>query len=525
VRAAPIRDAGGNITKWVGMNLDITARKQAEQRLRQSEERFSKAFSASPSGLVISRESDGMVREANQAILELLGLRSEDLIGKSSRELGWLDDPAREKALRLFHEQGRLRDYEMAVRTRSGALRTVLLSLEAIEAGGERSLLTIVRDITESRKMEEALREADRRKDEFLATLAHELRNPLAPICNAVQLMNLRGEPDPTLQAARAIIERQIRHMARLIDDLLDVSRISRGKIELRKERVALAAVFEQAIETSRPHLGHELMVSLPSEPIHLDADPVRLAEVFSNLLNNAAKYTEKGGRIRLTAERDRDSVVVKVSDTGIGIAAGHLSRIFEMFSQAAPALDRTHGGLGIGLAIARGLVEMHGGSIEAHSEGLDKGSEFVVRLPLPATTPAAPLTREHARDKRISARTILVVEDNRDAAQSLAMLLRLDGNQVELAEDGMEAVHKAEACRPEAILLDIGLPKMNGYDACREIRRKPWGKDIALIALTGWGQEEDRRKAMEAGFDAHLVKPVQYAAMMDVLDSLLKAG
>jgi signal transduction histidine kinase/ActR/RegA family two-component response regulator len=367
------------------------------------------------------------------------------------------------------------------------------------------------------------LREADRRKDEFLATLAHELRNPLAPIRHAVEILQLQGSPDPTVRAALDTIGGQVAHMVRLIDDLLDVSRITRGRLELRRQRVDLATVVAQALEASQPHVesaGHDLAVSLPPQSIHLDADPVRLAQVFMNLLHNACKYTEPGGRIRLTAERDGADVVVTVTDTGIGIPPNYLPRLFEMFSQAVPALERSQGGLGIGLALAKALLELHSGRIEAHSDGLGMGSAFVVRLPVLTETSSPPPPERQDGPQAVTPRRILVVDDNRISAQSFAMLLRLSGHEVEMAHDGLEAVQKAETYRPHVILLDIGLPKLNGYDACRAIRAQPWGQSIVLVAVTGWGQEDDRRQAQAAGFDGHVVKPVDRAALMKLLAS-----
>jgi signal transduction histidine kinase/ActR/RegA family two-component response regulator len=370
-------------------------------------------------------------------------------------------------------------------------------------------------------RLYEALREADRRKDSFLATLAHELRNPLAPIRNAVQILKQQAPPEPNLQAARDIIERQVRHMVRLIDDLLDTSRITQGKLELRRERIALATVIEQALETIRPHLGHELAVSLPEERIELDADPVRLAQVFSNLLNNACKYTEKGGRIRLGAERDGGEVVVTVKDSGIGISPDHLPRLFEMFAQLDYGRERARGGLGIGLWLCRWLVELHGGSIAARSEGQGKGSEFIVRLPIAA----GPGSRERRSAEAPAqaahmARRILVVDDVRDSAESLATLLRMDGHEVDTAYDGLQALEKARAMKPDLVLLDLGLPELDGYGVCRAIRATRWGASASIVAMTGWGQDEDRRKSGDAGFDAHLVKPVDHAALVQLLRS-----
>src|SRR5262245_8865145 len=384
-------------------------------------------------------------------------------------------------------------------------------------------------DVTEQKQVLEELREADRRKNQFLATLAHELRNPLAPIRNAAQILKVKGPAQPELTWGRDVIDRQVQVMARLLEDLLDVSRISRNKLDLRTCRVGLAAVVEAALETSRPAVeagGHDVTVSLPPEPIHLDADPVRLAQVFANLLNNAAKYTEAGGRISLTARRQGDEVIVAVRDSGIGIPAEILPRIFDIFSQATPALERAQGGLGIGLSLAKGLVELHRGSIEAHSDGPGRGSEFVVRLPVAAGVPA-PETAFPAGEEPLPPLTkcrILIVDDNRDSADSLSMLFQVMGNEVGTAYDGEQAVETAESMRPDVVLLDIGMPRLNGYDTCRRIRQKPWGQRMLLIALTGWGQEEDIRRTKDAGFDYHMVKPVDPAALSRLLANRSKA-
>jgi PAS domain S-box-containing protein len=387
-------------------------------------------------------------------------------------------------------------------------------------------MLGVSLDVTERKQAEEELRDADRKKDEFLATLAHELRNPLAPIRNAVQILNAKGSIHPDLRRARAVLDRQVQLMARLLEDLLDVSRISRNRLELRMERVELAAVLDGALETSRPVIeaaSHELTLTLPPEPIHLEADPVRLAQVFANLLNNAAKYTDEGGRIRLTAERQGSHAIVSVRDSGIGIAAEVLPDIFEIFSQAKLASARSQDGLGIGLSLVKGLVGLHGGSVEARSDGPGRGSEFVVRLPVAAEAPVHEPARPHADDRQSPATRwrILIVDDNQDSADSLAMLLQIMGNEVGTAYDGEQAVEAAEAIRPDVALLDIGMPKLNGYDTCRRMREQPWGKGMFLIALTGWGQAEDRRRADEAGFNLHMVKPVDPDVLMKLLASL----
>ena len=320
-------------------------------------------------------------------------------------------------------------------------------------------------------------------------------------------------------------MQRQVGHMVRLVDDLLDVSRISRGKIELRKEPVELASVVNHAVEAVRPlceSMDHELTVTLPPKPTYLNADPTRLAQVVGNLLNNACKFTEKGGRIRLTVERDGKQAVIRVQDTGIGIAAEQLPRIFEMFTQVDTSLERSRDGLGIGLTLVKNLVEMHDGTVEARSAGVGQGSEFVVRLPLLSEPlPALPQQPSGVKPVATVQRRILVVDDNRDAAESLAMLLKLSGHEVHTAHDGLEAVEAAAKFQPDVILLDIGLPRLNGYEAARRIREQQRDKGLMLVALTGWGQEEDRRRSEEAGFDAHLVKPVDLAALSKLLVEL----
>ncbi len=320
------------------------------------------------------------------------------------------------------------------------------------------------------------------------------------------------------------MMERQMRHMVRLVDDLLDVSRITRGKMELRKQRVDLAAVVGTAVETSRPLVeaaGHHLTVTLPPQPVFVDGDPVRLAQVFANLLNNAAKYTDRGGKIWLSAERQGSDAVVSVRDTGLGIPREMLGKVFELFTQVDRTLEKSQGGLGIGLTLVRRLAEMHGGSVEARSEGYGKGSEFAVRLP---ALLVAPSRAEGAAEERApsSRRRILVVDDNRDSAISLGMMLELMGNEVRTAHDGLEAVRAAEVFRPGVVLLDIGLPKLNGYEAARRIRDEAWGRDMVLIAVTGWGQEEDKRRSKEAGFNFHMVKPVEPADLEKLLAGLL---
>jgi signal transduction histidine kinase len=381
----------------------------------------------------------------------------------------------------------------------------------------------VVIDIDEQKRSEEALRTTDRRKDTFLAVLAHELRNPLAPMRNALELLK-RSESNPSInQRARATMERQLSHMVRLVDDLLDLSRINSDKLQLQKQPVVLSEVVSQAVETVRPLIAesrHELSIELPTEPLQLNADTVRLSQAFSNLLNNACKYTDPGGRISLTALRENGSVVVSIRDNGMGIPTDLSPKIFEMFTQADHTIERQHGGLGIGLALVKRLVEMHEGEVSAGANPAGQGSEFLVKLPLmiipeadesstsSSTTPAkgeAPLR-------------ILVVDDNRDSAETLSMLLELMGNEITVAYDGEEALARAKEMKPDVVLLDIGLPKMNGYEVARRIRQEPWGSNPILVAITGWGQTEDKDLSRESGFDHHLVKPVDHDQLLKLI-------
>jgi signal transduction histidine kinase/ActR/RegA family two-component response regulator len=386
-------------------------------------------------------------------------------------------------------------------------------------------LRTITHYVTvayERLRLIDQLRQADRRKDEFLAVLAHELRNPLAPVRNAVEVLRMRDVDDPGLRWARDLIDRQVQQLTRLVDDLLDVSRITRGKIKLQKEPVDLAAVVARAVEISRPLIDarrHELAVTLPPEPLRLEADPTRLAQVVANLLNNAAKYTEERGHIWLTVEREGGEAVVRVRDTGVGIPSDMLAQVFDLFTQVTHSLDRSQGGLGIGLTLARSLVEMHGGSVRAHSAGWGEGSEVVVRLPLLVELRSEPSgTGLDRRVVKPSAHRILVVDDNVDAADSLAVLLRLMGNDVRTAPDGPAALEVARAYRPDVVLLDLGLPRMSGYDVCRRLREGHFANGPLIVALTGYGQDEDRRRTREAGFDCHLVKPVDPDELWELL-------
>ncbi len=408
---------------------------------------------------------------------------------------------------------------------------TVLRDLD----GRARRMIGLSVDMTERRRLEEALTEraeklaaADQRKDEFLAMLAHELRNPLAPLSTALHLVRI----DPT-QRERFLdmADRQVKQLVHLVDDLLDVSRITHGKIALRKERVALADVVARAVETARPAIegrGQKLTVSLPAAPVHLDADPSRLAQVVGNLLGNASKYTQPGGSIWITAERLDEELVLRVRDTGVGLAPDLLPQVFDLFVQGDRSLDRARGGLGIGLTVVRRLVELHGGRVEARSAGLGHGSEFVIRLPVPQTPFATAATEPPpAASPGVPARAlrILVVDDNTDSAQGLASVLTLWGHEVRVAFDGLAALELAEAQVPDVILSDIGLPGMDGYALARRLREHPGFGGAVLIALSGYGRDDDRRRALDAGFDHHLVKPPDLAALGELLGRAMTVG
>jgi PAS domain S-box-containing protein len=392
--------------------------------------------------------------------------------------------------------------------------------------GDGRRVVGVSLDITTRMRAEERLKLADRHKTEFLATLAHELRNPLAPIQNSLNILHAANDATPSAYRLYEMMERQVGNLVRLVDDLLEVSRISTGKIELRKEIVDLTAVINSAVETSRPLIdasGHELYLSLPPEPLAVDADPMRISQVLANLLNNATKYTKPGGKIWLTANAAGDSVLVSVRDNGVGIPAQMLPEIFDMFTQIDRDRKQAQGGLGIGLALAKKLIEMHGGAIEARSNGPGEGSEFLIRLPLAhkdAQSHRIDSSHDHTR-MLPSVRRILVVDDNTDAATSLGLLLETMGNDVQVAQDGPSALRLLDAYRPQVVFLDLGMPGMSGYEVAKTMRDNPAFDDITLVALTGWGQDDDRRRTHQAGFDYHLVKPIGLAPVNEVLSKV----
>ncbi|MEP6703722.1 MAG: ATP-binding protein [Acidobacteriota bacterium] len=429
---------------------------------------------------------------------------------------------------RAFPSQAQQKGEELFVHKDGHFYDVAFAASPILDAAGEAAGTVIeVRDITERKKIEQALLDADRRKDEFIATLAHELRNPLAPISNLIALMKQTEYDADFIHDARDTIERQLSKMVRLVDDLLDVSRITRNTIELRREPLALSSAIADAYEMCRPtieQLGHKINIEIPDEAVYLHADAARLSQILGNLIHNACKFTPGGGQIDVTAEYENGDVVVKVKDNGVGIPQTQLSSVFEMFAQVKNPLGATFGGLGIGLGLAKRLVEMHGGSIEARSDGEWTGSEFVVRLPI---TDARPETRSTslADTPGPKGRRILVVDDNVDSAESMTILLKHTGNYCLMAHAAAEAISTAETFAPDIILLDIGLPGMDGYAACRAIREQTWGTGIHIIAMTGWGQAEDRRQSLEAGFDAHLVKPVDIDKLYEIIEAVPAKG
>jgi PAS domain S-box-containing protein len=496
---------------------DVSRRRLAQDAAEHNAE-FLRVVTDSVSVLIAYVGLDRRYRFINRRYAEVFGFAEQAALGKTHAEL------CGEEAYQAIRRPldcafgGQPVSDEMPLRLPGLGERHLLANYrpDLDEHGQVRGVVVALSDITERVKAELALREADRRKDEFLATLAHELRNPLAPIMNAVPLLG--GEPATRLNA-RSIIDRQVRHLARLVDDLLDVSRITLGRINLRRERAAIAVIVNHAVEASRPLIessGHVLTVQLPDGALEVNADVVRMAQAILNLLNNAAKYTPSGGRIELTVSALGSEALICVSDSGVGIPGAMLPRIFELFAQVDHNLEHTQGGLGIGLTLANRLVRLHGGTLTAHSEGLGHGSRFEIRLPLaaPAAAPARPVEAPAPPAAAPRTRRVLVVDDNVDAAESLSLLLQADGHQTELAHDGLAAVAAIGRFAPDIVLLDIGLPGLNGYEAAMRMRSQG-GARPTLVALTGWGQPQDRVRAAQAGFDLHLTKPVDPAVIM----------
>ena len=516
-----------------------TQRREADCAQDVSELRYRRLFESAKDGILILDAQTGHIEDANPFMSELLGYSREQFLGKELWEIGLFKDIEESRAaFRELQEKGYIRYENLPLKGKGGERREVEFISNSYPVGDRLSVQCNIRDITERKRMERLLQEqakqladAHRRKDEFLAMLSHELRNPLAPIVNALHVLRLQDGQDPLQEEARGVIERQVRHLSRLVNDLLEVSRITTGRIRLQLERVALGGIVEQAVETFRSLIDRHrqiLAVSLPKQLIWVEGDPTRLEQVVGNLLGNAVKFTGEGGRIWLALDQEGQDAVLRVKDSGIGISAELLPRIFDLFTQADKSLDRSDAGLGIGLALVKSLVEMHRGRVQAQSAGPQQGSEFIVRLPLltaapvRAELPAAPLANDHrgrsGRAKAAIPLRVLVVDDVVDIAKMSAVFLRACGHDTRMAHSGEAALEAALDFQPHVVLLDIGLPEMDGYEVARRFRQHPQLKDMGLMAVTGYGQDSDRQRSREAGFDEHLVKPVEPDHLLQVL-------
>ena len=528
-RGVPMRNESGQIVKWVGANTDIHDIKLIELALKDSEIRYRRLFETAKDGILILDTESGKITDANPFMSELLGYSHEHFLGKELWEIGLFSDKAaNEAAVRTLQDKGYIRYEHLPLETSRGLRVEVEVVANAYREDHHKVIQCNIRDITERSRLEKqmqeqaaALEDLHRRKDEFLAMLSHELRNPLAPITNAVQLLALQKQEDKLQHQARTIIERQVGQLTRLIDDLLEVSRITTGRIHLQLERVGLNGVVERGVETTRPLMDqhrHELTVSLTSQPIWVYADPARLEQVVVNLLTNAAKYTHDGGTIAIVVQREGDEAVLRVRDSGVGIAPELLPHIFDLFTQAERSLDRSQGGLGIGLCLVQRLVELHGGRVEV-SSALGQGSEFGVHLPIMSASAISPTSPKHiVSGSDEAALRVLVVDDNMDSAKSLGMLLEATGHDVQLAYDGPTALQATLDYRPNVVLLDIGLPGLDGYKVAKRIREQPTLKNVVLVAMTGYGHVADLRRSDEAGFNHHLVKPADFMKIKEIL-------
>ena len=536
--AAPIRNEEGEIAGCVLIFRDVSARRRLESERAQQllAARLLASIVENSDDAIISKSLDGVIQSWNAAAVRVFGYTAEQAVGRHISLVIPPDRLAEEDQIISALKAGRRIEHFETERVRADGRRvSVSLTVSPVkdDAGNVVGASKIVRDVTDRKRAEAErdkfvadLAEADRRKNEFLAMLAHELRTPLAPISNAIRALRAGGGQGEAVTGAYGMLERQVGQMARLVDDLLDMSRITRGRIELRPELVELGPIVGQAVEAAGSLytvMRHELTVTLPDHPVYLNADRARLAQVIGNLLNNAAKFTDRGGHVWLTVSEEGRTAVIRVRDTGIGLTADQLPRIFDMFTQIDTTLERSRDGLGIGLTLVKTLVELQNGTVEAHSEGPGTGSEFIVRIPIVTDAPSLEPSARVEPTIRGRGQRILIVDDSQDGAESLSLLLQVNGYETHKAYDGIEAVAAAERLRPDAILLDIGLPRLNGYEACRRIRQQPWGARIPLVALTGWGMEEDRDRSREAGFDSHLVKPVDVAVLLQLLGTVAR--
>jgi PAS domain S-box-containing protein len=512
---------------------DVTDRRITERALRDSEIRYRRLFQTAKDGILILDAKSGKIIDANAFMSGLLGRELPELLGKELHEIGLFGDIAANKAaFEELRQNGYIRYDHLPVQKPNGEMTQVEFVSNVYREDHRMVAQCNVRDITARSKMEQqikqqadAMADQHRRKDEFLAMLSHELRNPLAPIRSATHLLRLqeRGSENLIQQQAREVIERQVTQLTRLVSDLLEISRVVTGRIRLRLETVDMSQIVHHALETARPLIDrqrHEVSLRLPPEPVWVEADPTRLEEVVVNLLNNAAKYTDSGGQIDLSLEQAENHILLRVRDSGVGIATELLPRIFDLFTQAGRSLDRSQGGLGIGLSLVQRLVEIHGGTVEALSAGLGRGSEFIVRLPV-ARAPGVRFSEPSQKDEHpVRGLRVLAVDDNVDACVMLAHLLRMKGHGVETAHTGSAALQSARARKPDVVLLDIGLPEIDGYEVARRMRAVPALKNIWIVAITGYGNDDDIQLAREAGFDAHLLKPVDLAELERLLSA-----
>jgi PAS domain S-box-containing protein len=546
VRAEPVLE-NGIAVRWFGSCTDITDLKGAEERIRTLAEAIrvrleehETLLAALPVGVFIARDAactNITMNPAGAAMLRIAADRNASKTGPESERLPFRifkqgvevagEDLPIQRAARLGEP---VMSEELDIVFDDGVVTTLFEHARPLfdDEGRVRGCVGVFVDVTEKKRAEDALKEAGRHKDEFLAILAHELRNPLAALAAASHLLAKAADKPAVAGLAREALQRQVDHMARLLDDLLDVSRITHGLVQLRMQRVDVGEVVKAAIETVRQQIDsrrHQLTVRLPQAPVYVNADQIRLSQIVGNLLSNAAKYTDAGGAIEVDVRIESDQAVITVADSGVGIAPEMLEQVFEMFSQSAPALQRAESGLGVGLSLVRGLVHLHGGAVEARSAGPGQGSEFTVRLPLAPVQEKASLERPLVEGAGVSGVRILVADDNRDSANSWAALLTLAGHEVRTAYNGQEALDVATEFRPQLSLLDIGMPELSGYDVARRIREQEWGAGAVLVALTGWGQEQDKQHASAAGFDYHFTKPVEMSALDPILTKLSSSG
>ena len=511
---------------------DISERSRLEKALADSEVRYRRLFETAQDAILILDEPSGKILDANPFIKEMLGYSHTEIVGKELWQIGMFRDAEENKAaFRELQAKGYIRYEHLPLKTKDGKPNEVEFVSNVYQVDHRKVIQCNIRDITERSRLErqtheqaEALAELHQRKDEFLAMLSHELRNPLSAISSALHVLRLQDNENPIQQRAMATMERQVGQLAHLVDDLLEVSRVITGRIQLQLERLDLRGIAEHAVEAVRPLIErrkHVLSVWLPAEPVWVQGDPTRLEQVIVNLLSNAAKYADDGGHVWLTMQQEDDEVEVRVRDTGLGIAPEILPRIFDLFTQAHRTLDRSEGGLGIGLSLVQKLVELHSGKVSAHSAGLGQGSEFIVRLPALSTAGSriAPAPIERGKLSTQTAR-VLVVDDNVDVADMIVMLLQLFGHEAKAAYFGQSALEMANEYKPDVVLLDIGLPDMNGYEVARRLRKHPQTERVGLIAMTGYGQDTDRQLSREAGIDLHLVKPVDPQKLRGLLET-----